>query len=162
MENEDDYFWVMNFSDALSVCVTRELTWDGCQKPGARWLNLVFGALDKEALFFHALGVFDPAGSVGGRIPATEWNDGKRWEELWKKSQASLHNATQSLPMIRRFEAEYNDVAFSPEEVIQLRAECLSVRAKAPSAESKASLDKLLFACEEALQDDAGLFFASN
>ena len=158
----EEYFLVMNFSDRLSVCVTHNLSWDGCQGEDSRWLDLVFDGLDKEAVFFRALGVFDPAGSVGGQIPANEWNDGKRWKELWNRSQSSLQQATETLPMLRRFEAEYDDVIFSSDEVGKLRAECEAVRGKTEHPEAIVSLDKLIYACDEAANDVAGLFFASQ
>lgn len=152
----------MNYSDSLSVCVTNDQSWEGGQKPGARWLDVVFDALDKEALFFKALGVFDPAGSVGRQIAAAEWNNGKRWEDLCKRSQAELYKATESLPMLRRFEAEYEDVAFASDEINSLREECTSVKARSDNPDALASLDKLLRACDEALRDKSGLFFASD
>ena len=64
--------------------------------------------------------------------------------------------------MLRRFEPEYEDVVFSSDEINSLREECVAVKARSEDPEALVSLDKLLYACDEALRDEAGLFFASD
>jgi|SRR5687768_7677436 len=158
---DDGFVWVMNFSDSLSVSVAKASTWDEVPHVPNRYLGFAFDALDKESLFFEGLGVFDPAGSVGGRIPIEEYQNGK-YDELVSRFDAELHDATVDLPLLRRFVPEYEDAFIAPEEIEELRRECGFVRAKTESANAHASIDKLILACEEALKDESALVFGSN
>ncbi|MCB1025608.1 MAG: hypothetical protein KDB79_14520 [Acidobacteria bacterium] len=107
-----------------------------------RWLGSTFDSLDKEALFFRALNVIDPAARVNGRIDAEEYHQGK-WKTLTAKFEKCLIEATAKLPMLRRFNEDYDDVIFSPEEVIHLREECLLVRRKTEHPKAISSLEEV-------------------
>lgn len=152
---------VMNFSDSFSVCVAKASTWDEVPRVPHRDLGIVLDALDKGALFFDGLGVFNPAGSVGGRVPIEDFNDGK-YDELCARFDAELNDATVALPLLRRFVPEYEDAFIAPDEVEELRRECEIVRAMTHSANAHVSIDKLIFACDEALKDGSALVFGSD
>lgn len=158
---DDGFVRMMNFSDSLSVSVAKASTWDEVPHVPNRYLGFAFDALDKEALFFEGLGVFDPAGSVGGRIPTEDYQNGK-YEELLSRFDMELHDATVDLPLLRRFVPEYEDAFIAPEEIGELRRECEFVRAKTESANVHASIDKLISACDEALKDGSALVFGSD
>lgn len=158
---DDGFVRVMNFSDCLSVSVAKASTWDEVPRVPRRYLDLAFDSLDKEALFFDGLGVFNPAGSVGGRISIDDYKDGK-YDELWARFDAELNDATVDLPLLRRFVPEYEDAFIAPDEVGELRRECEFVRAKTESAKARDSIDKLIFACDEALRDGSALVFGSD
>ncbi len=117
--------------------------------------------LDKEALFFQALKVFNPAAAVGGRLSASDCQKGK-WEDLWDQFERSLKQSTVALPMLRRLKEEYEDANYGPEEASRLREECLTVRLGTDDMSALSSLDKLIRACDEALKERSGLYFASD
>ena len=160
--HEEEYIYVCNFSDNLSICVTPDPGSLGAHEHhSSRWLGLTFDSEDKEAIFFKALKVFNPAAAVGGRISAEDDLRGK-WDDLMAKFERSVDQATATLPMIRRFREEYEGVAFSPEEVSALREECMKVRSGVDDLRTLSSLEKLIRACDEALIESSGLFFASD
>jgi hypothetical protein len=159
---EEGYIYVGNFSDSLAVYVAEDPnSFDGREHDKSRWIGLTFDALDKEALFFRALKVFNPAASVGGRIPVEEYRRGK-WEDLMAQAERSLALATAELPMLRRFKVEYEGAVFSVDEVGDLRDECLKVCSGTQDEQALSSLWKLIQACDEALKEGWGLFFASD
>ncbi|HYX72917.1 MAG TPA: hypothetical protein VE732_09105 [Nitrososphaera sp.] len=160
--HKEEYIYVCNFSDSLSIHVSADPnSFDGRAHDKSRWIGLTFDALDKEALFFRALKVFNPAASVGGRIPIADYHRGK-WDELMAQFDHSIEQATAELPMLRRFKEEYEDAVFSPDEVGFLRDECLHVCSGTQDEQALTSLGKLIQACDEALKEGWGLFFASN
>jgi len=158
---DDGFIRVMNFSDRLSVSVAKASTWDEVPHVRHRDVGFTFDALDKEALFFDGLGVFDPVGSVGGRLPTEDYHNGT-YEELLLRFDAELHDATVDLPLLRRLVPEYEDAFIAPEEIVELRRECEFVRAKTESAKAHASIDKLILACDEALMCESALVFGSD
>ena len=157
---EEGFIYVCNFSDNLSICVTPDPL-DNEKLHSSRWLGLNFDALDKEALFFQALKVFNPAAAVGGRISAEDFHRGK-WDELMAQFEQSVERATAKLPMLRRFKEEYEGAIFLPEEVNSLREECLTVSSGVNDLRALSALGKLIEACDEALTERSGLFFASD
>ena len=160
--NEEGYIYVCNFSDSLSLCVAPATSLASEKEHlTPRWLDLAFDAHDKEALFFAALKVFNPAAAVGGRIPAEDFRRGK-WDDLWAQFERSISQATAELPMLRRLKEEYEDAEFSPGEVSVFREECLKVHSGTDDPPALAALDKLILACDEALKERAGLIFYSD
>jgi hypothetical protein len=160
MEDEG-YIRVSNFSDCFSICIIRgsDFSWPAVQN--GRWTGEVFGAPEKEAILFNALGVFDPASAVGGRILARDFHQGK-WDKLWQQFEESLAEKTKDFPLIRRLSAEYNDAKYTSTEVIALREECYRVRPKTNDEQATLSLDVLIRCCDQAIESECGLFFASN
>lgn len=109
---KEEYIYVCNFSDSLAICVTQDRSFPGSKKHHlSRWLNLTFDSLDKEALFFQALKVFNPAAAAGGRLPVQDYHRGK-WDDLMAQFERSAEQATVGLPMLRRFQKEYEDIFF--------------------------------------------------
>ncbi len=78
------------------------------------------------------------------------------------QAEQSMNEITAELPMLRRLEKEYEDAEFSPGEVNVFREECSKVRSGTNDPAALAALDKLIFACDEALKDKAGLIFYSD
>ncbi len=116
-------------------------TWDEVPHVPHRYLGFAFGPLDKEALFFDGLGVFDPDDSVGGQVPIEDYRKGK-YDELLARFDAELNDATLDLPVLRRFLPEYEDGFVAPEEIEELRRECEFVRVKTESPSAPVSIDK--------------------
>jgi hypothetical protein len=160
--NEEEFIFVCNFTDCLSIYLAPDPSLPrSLEQPSSQWLGLHFDATDKEALFFQALKVFNPAAAVGGRLSATDCEEGK-WEELSHQFERSIEQSTIALPMLRRLKEEYEDASYSPEEVNRLRDECLTVRSGTDDVCALSSLDKLIRACDEALKERSGLYFASD
>jgi hypothetical protein len=158
----EGYIYVGNFSDSLSLCVVPATSSPGEQEHlSPRWLGLTFDSRDKEALFFTALKVFNPAAAVGGRIPAEDFRRGK-WDDLLAQFERSLCLATAELPMLRRLKEEYEDAVFAPDEVSVFREECLKVRSGTDDPQALAALEKLIRACDEALKEGSRLVFYSD
>ncbi len=159
---EEGFIYVSNFSDSFSLCVAPVTSLSGEQEHvSVRWLGLIFDCRDKEALFFTALKVFNPAAAVGGRISAEDHRVG-RWEELMTQFERSVSQATTQLPMLRRLKEEYEGANFSPNEVSLLREESLKVRMCSDDPTAVAALDKLIQASDEALKERAALIFYSD
>jgi hypothetical protein len=160
--NEEGYIYVSNFSDSLSICVTPAPNSPSRQEhQSPRWIGLTFDSRDKEALFFTALKVFNPAAAVGGQIPAEDFRRGK-WDNLMAQFERSVEQVTANLPMLRRLKEEYEDAEFSPDEISALREECVKVRLGTDDMLALSALEKLIRACDEALKEHTGLFFASD
>src|SRR6516225_7425833 len=124
---------------------------DGQGHHSLRWLGLIFDSGDKEALFFRALKVFNPAAAVGGRIAAEDFRQGK-WDNLMAQFERSAEQVTTNLPMLRRFKEEYEGAFFSPDEIGVLREECQKVRSCTNDLQAISALEKLIQACNEALK----------
>lgn len=154
--SDDGYIRVSNFSDCMDISIH-----DFEKQSHVRSLNLYFDSFDKEALFFDALNVFNPAAFVDGKISTKDYYKGK-WEDLMKRFELSLKEATKYFPMLNRLNAEYEDAIFSADEVSLLHAECLGIRLTTKHAKALETLDKLIVACKEALKVELGLFFGSD
>ena len=161
MSNEG-YIRVSNFSDCFHIYLTRAKNWS--EVPSDQplsYVGLTFDSLDKEAVFFRALGAFDPAAAVGGRISVEDHREGK-WEELWTESDRTIEMATAKLPLLRRLKEEYHDAFISPDEVSDFREECREVITRTNDSAAISALNNLIAACDEALPKGLGLVFASD
>jgi len=56
----------------------------------------------------------------------------------------------------------YVDVSYQPQEIYQLRDECLRAKATTRNTVANRGLDKLLQACDEAIKAHSGLYFAAD
>jgi hypothetical protein len=81
----------------------------------------------------------------------------------WKtKHQAEFQESIPDYPMLGRIWDTYIDVVYQPEEIKQLREECLRVQASTLNENALAGLAKLVQACDEASKLGSGLLLLSD
>lgn len=64
--------------------------------------------------------------------------------------------------MLSRIWYIFRDTFYAPSEVDKLLAECLDVQQKTESQNALSALEKLIFACHEALKVKSGVFLCSD
>jgi hypothetical protein len=64
--------------------------------------------------------------------------------------------------MLGRIRYIFSDAFFSPSEVDKLHAECLELQQKIKNKKALSALEKLVFACHEALKVRSGIFLACD
>jgi len=99
-------------------------------------MRLDFHCVEWEALF---VGVLD--------VPTSDWVGLSR-----EGQRVKFRQALPEYPMLGEIWDVYEDAAFLPEEVPQLRSECLQVRTETTNAEAVRAPRKLIYACDEAIK----------
>jgi hypothetical protein len=119
-------------------------TYTGSDLQGDEW----------AALFYGLLGCPEPSD-----YPYDSGEDVERYEERYREL---FKNAIPDYPMLARIWDMYSDVRYQSDDIKALQTECM--RALSISRDEKASqwLSKLLTACDLALQNELGLFLASE
>ncbi len=82
--------------------------------------------------------------------------------EWHERVRSKFQQAIPDYPMLGRIWDTYNDVTYKPEEIEQLRDECLRVQASTSNEKALAGLAKLLSACDEASKLGSGLLLACD
>ena len=104
------------------------------------------------ALFFKVLGCPEAE-------PFVEGEDINEYDERYRQR---FREAILDYPMLGRITDYYDDVWYEPEEVVQLRDECVSVQSNTKDQDALRDLDELLRACDEAQRHNLGLFLAAD
>lgn len=100
----------------------------------------------------------DVLGYTGGEpfIPGDDLNE---WTQ---RHRLEFQRSISDYPMLARLWDTYIDVSYQPEEIGQLRNECLKVKAATSNRVAWQGLDKLISGCDEALKYGLGLHLASE
>jgi hypothetical protein len=117
-----------------------------------RVLGMYLGGLEWSAVFQQVLGCPD----------GTPFKPGDILDEWKKKHQAQFQESIPDYPMLGRIWDTYIDVHYQPEEVRQLRDECLRVKSSTSNPVALRGLDKLIAACDGALKGGLGLSLLSE
>lgn len=117
-----------------------------------RTLPIYFEGPEWFALFHDVLRATDRESLVAGE-------DYAEWEE---RQRVRFQKSIAEYPMLGKIWDTYIDVRYQPEEVPQLRNECLRVKASTSNLVALIGLDKLIAACDEALKDSLGLSILSE
>ena len=64
--------------------------------------------------------------------------------------------------MLGRFWFYWDNVVFLPSEIARLRRECFKVKVKSQDADLMTAIDKILTACDDALETGSGIFFGCD
>jgi hypothetical protein len=92
--------------------------------------------------------------------PFIPGEDTRVWRE---RNRLKFQKAIPNYPMLARIWDTFIDVTYEPEEVRQLRDECLQVRAIAASNHlAFEGLSRLISACDESLRLGSGLYLACD
>jgi hypothetical protein len=113
---------------------------------GAVDMRLDFHHDDWAALF---VGVLD--------VPTSDWLHLSR-----EAQRIEFRKALPEYPMLAEIWDIYADAAFLPEEVPQLRSECLRVKSETTQPEALKALRKLVYACDEAAKRGFCLLLSSD
>jgi hypothetical protein len=133
---------------SLSICVAPDPNdWNDTQSKDSQWLNLTFSGSEWDAIFHETLGV-----------PRNVEGKERRLELIFQR----FNQAIPDYPMLGRIYDLYIDISYKREEIKILREECLKVQNIAINPQAMEGISKLIFACDEALKLNSGLFFASN
>lgn len=100
-----------------------------------------------SALFRDVLHVKDPEPYVAA----------EDIEEYTERQRMLFQQSIAEYPMLGRIWDMYTDASYEPNEMSQLRDECLRVKASTSNVVAMRGLDKLLRACDEALEESLGL-----
>lgn len=82
-----------------------------------------------------------------------------KWSE---RQRIRFQDSLAQYPMLARIWDTYTDVAYQPEEIYQLRDECLRVKASTSNPLALRGMDKLIAACNEALKIGSGVLLMSD
>ena len=83
--------------------------------------------------------------------------------EYDERNRAIFRQSIPEYPMLGRIWNMYEDVGYTPEQVRQLRDECLKLQAIATAnPHALEALKKLIMACDEAIKVGGGLFLVSD
>jgi hypothetical protein len=119
-----------------------------------RHLEMDLEGPEWEALFYDVLGCPKAVGDLTNR-----GTDVQAQMEAYK---LKFQGAIPDYPMLGRIWDTYIDVGYSPDEIEQLRAECINVKLGTSNSQALAGLDKLIYACGEARKLGLGLYFVSD
>lgn len=118
-----------------------------------RFLDTQLSGNEWGAIFLKVLGCPDVSD-----MPRLPNEDTAEWQ---KRYSLKFQQAIPDYPMLGRIWDLYIYVSYKPEEINQLRAECLKVWANS-NEKALSGLAKLIEACDEALKIDSGLLFAPD
>ncbi len=105
-----------------------------------------------EALFFDAL-----------KCPeADPYTHGDDINEHNERCRRKFQEHLSGFPMLGRMWDFYSDAWYEPEEIVQLREECLRAQGETSNPVALEGLDLLLRACDEASAARLGLFLAAD
>ncbi len=94
-----------------------------------------------------------------GDIPLLAGESNEDWQERYS---SKFQQAIPSYPMLGRVYDTLIYVAYKPEEISQLRDECLKVQSMTSNEKALAVLKSLIEACDEASKVRSGLLFVPD
>ena len=129
-------------------------TWDGRIREGERITYEQIRYEEWEAIFFTV---------IMGYCPMYEYYvEGQNLDERDERARLRFQQAIPDYPLLGRMWDVYVDAIYKPEEVSQLRKECMRVQAMTDNAEALRGLGKLIKYTEEAERSGLGLFLACD
>lgn len=87
---------------------------------------------------------------------------GEDTREFRERNRISFQQAIPHYPMLGRIWDTYADVIYTPTETGQLRHECMIAKSGTSDSIAITGLDKLIHACDEALECGLGIFLACD
>jgi hypothetical protein len=120
---------------------------------GEHWTDERLEYDEWEAIFYFELMGYCPFVSRAKPV------DTKTWHDLWKRG---FQEAIPDYPLLARMWNAYEDAFYAPEEIENLRIECLRVQTKTENVLALKGLDKLLKCCDKAVKENIGLFMACD
>jgi hypothetical protein len=129
--------------------------------PGGTWnyatdrhLGVDFIGPEWGALFYEVLDCPKP--------DENSFVSGESVSAQHERYRLEFQQAMPSYPMLSRIWDTYIDVKYKPEEISQLRDECQTVKAGTDNLLALEGLNKLIYACDEALKQGLGLYMACD
>ena len=96
--------------------------------------------------------------AIGGALSAPN----EDLEEWSKRYAAQFQQAMPAQPMLARIYDRFNYVSYAPDEIEQLRVECVELEANILNEKARSGLKKLIAACNEASRLRVGLLFVPD
>ena len=140
---------------SLSLFVIRDPKsfFEGMTAPD-HYLNLDLMGDDWGALFYQVLNC--PKATIE---PFSLGEDPEQWRERYR---LKFQQAVPNYPLLSRIWDLYNYASYSPEEIGQLREECLKIQTNTSNEKARAALANIIEACDEALKLGSGLLFVPD
>lgn len=145
------------FVGSLSIYMMRDPTFHSFSHGISgedRYLDLWIKGPEWGALFLKVLKCPDVS-----EIPHLPDEGDDKWE---RRYALNFKQTIPSLPMLGRMWDLFIYVSFRPEEIEELRAECLKVQASTSDEKALSALNKVLNACDEASKHGSGLLFVPD
>lgn len=100
--------------------------------------------------------------AVSGRIDYRNLQSNEENQKAGEHNLKFFQKFASLYPMLGKIDDMYQDYVFAPEEIRNLREECLKLQAAKPNAAADLALRKFIYACDEALKDNFYLEFSSD
>lgn len=112
-----------------------------------RHLDMSVGVDEWEALFFEEL-----------KCPADEvFNEGEDIAEYNKRQKQRFLSTLDNFPMLSRISSYYSDSSFYGSDVQELLKECVYLKKTVKNKKAVSFLNKLIFACSQAINNSSGI-----
>lgn len=99
---------------------------------------------------------------VSGRIDYRNLQSNEEYQKADEHNRKVFQKFASLYPTLGKIDDMYQDYVFAPEEIRNLREECLKLQTTKPNAAADLALRKLIYACDEALKDNFYLKFSSD
>lgn len=119
-----------------------------------RYLDLRLNGDEWVALYLQVLRCPD-----AGQVPKLLNEDIAEWH---KRYGAKFQQAIPTHPMLARIYDLFSYVSYAPEEIEQLRGECVELEATTSNEKARSALAKMIAACNEASKLRVGLLFVPD
>ena len=139
----------------LSIFAVRDPKsfFEGLKEPD-HYLDIDLNGDEWAALFYDVLKC--PKATVE---PFSPGDDAEQWRKRYRlKFQESMPN----YPLLGRIWDIYEYGSYRPNEIAQLREECLRIQNNTSNEKALAALTKLVTACDEASKNSSGLLFVPD
>lgn len=128
--------------------------WKPYQDGNVHYLDLDFHGNDWEALLWNALGA--------GETKYDEYVEGEDIVEFHERNRKKFQQSVPDYPMLARIYDMYEDYLYTPEEITELRSECLRLKTKLTEPNAVKALRKLIYACNEVSKTGCNLMFVCD
>lgn len=136
----------------IAIKVDPDRDWN--PEAGDRYTDSYIDIVDWEELFLNTL-----------EAPRWEdYNDGEAIEQYYERQRIRFQTALagKGYPLLGRIWRIFRDVNYYPHEIEGLRSECVAVKKNARDHAVIEALDRLISACDQAIDCNAGLNFVSH
>lgn len=99
---------------------------------------------------------------IPNRTKYEEYKESENYKKIEEENRKLFQKFALKYPMISRIDDMYKDYVFTPQEIVKLREECLTIKSIAVHPSADLALRKLIYACEEALKGEFYLEFSGD
>jgi hypothetical protein len=136
----------------IAIKMDPDRDWD--PRAGDHYTDSYIDIVDWEELFFNTLG-------------APHWEEYVDGEDIWgyedrQRTRFQTALAGMGYPLLSRIWRIFRDVSYYPLEIEELRSECVAVKQNTREDRVQPVMDRIICACDQAIDCGAGLIFVSH